>query len=132
MENLTLEQLAPYLPYNLKVQSKLDGIYELSTYSSMDGNLEKQDIYSCLSNNYKPILRPLLDLTKTIEVNGKKFIPIDKLDEMYGQTISLNETRHLIRPITCEPYILIRQLFEWHFDVFSLIKNNLAININTL
>ena len=30
------------------------------------------------------------------------------------------------------PYDILQKLLEWHFDIFALIKNNLAIDINIL
>jgi hypothetical protein len=30
------------------------------------------------------------------------------------------------------PYSVFKNLFEWHFDVFGLIEQGLAIDINTL
>jgi hypothetical protein len=29
-------------------------------------------------------------------------------------------------------YEMFQKLFEWHFDLFRLIENNLAVNINTI
>jgi hypothetical protein len=72
----------------------------------------------------KPILRPLSDLVKNIEIDGEKFVPIDKLEEMFGQTIFPQ------LPMNCQSYILMQKLFEWHFDVFGLIPEGIAIDIN--
>lgn len=81
METLELKHLAPYLPYGLK------GIYNetiitlsLNGYSSVDEI--GYDISLFLSCKIKPILRPLSDLTKEIEVNGEKFVPLQKLCRM--------------------------------------------------
>jgi len=86
-------------------------------------------LYEC-----KPILRPLSDLTKEIEINGEKFVPIDWLEEKYytldlhKQCLQLiNDTGEWI--YQCD-YMLVEHLFEWHFDVFGLIDQNLAIAIN--
>lgn len=37
------------------------------------------------------------------------------------------ELRHLAGYL---PYWAIRKLYEWHFDIYSLIENNLAIDKN--
>jgi len=83
---LELKYLANYLPYGLKVKSK-SAVWDLRTLTlSMVGSLErtnKRHIYheSWLieDTNFKPILRPLSDLTKEIEHNGEKFVPLVEL-----------------------------------------------------
>lgn len=74
MKKLELKHLAPYLPYGLKSYVEYDGrklIKDINLNNVMcivDGEV--------LS---KPILRPLSDLTKKIEVNGERFVPIISL-----------------------------------------------------
>jgi hypothetical protein len=117
------------------------------------------------TNGYdlKPILRPLSDLTKEIEVDGNKFIPIIELaclngafgndkDRLYVEEKyfrSENEIVYFVNyhtggdeddyilsisygSIWCTGYQIVQKLFEWHFDVFGLIDQGLAIDINTL
>lgn len=81
MENLTIEQLAPYLPYDLKVKLisdnrnyKVGNIYTLSIQLLHDKfkNHTNNDIF-------KPILHDLSSLTKEITVDGETFIPMVKL-----------------------------------------------------
>ena len=128
---LTIKHLAPYLPYGLRVivikdYSTGDGFWVMA------GNEMDIDLNNIMfqSKHYKPILRPLSDLIKEIEINGEKFVPNNKLNDMYGQSLITHDYLHLVLPIICEPYILVRQLFEWHFDVFGLIKQGLAVDIN--
>jgi hypothetical protein len=82
---LELKHLAPYLPYGLKIRNievgktrTLIHEHELPTESAIRRNVS---IKMLLLTNHinKPILRPLSDLTKEIEVNGEVFIPIIKL-----------------------------------------------------
>jgi len=131
---LELKHLAPYLPHKLKtvnfnVGKLLDKplISELIASNIMcfvDGSTEQ-----------KILLRPLSDLTKEIEVNGEKFVPIEKVENWntsidFGkELVSLIEDE---RWLSTTSYVLVELLFEWHFDVFGLIENNLAIDINTL
>jgi hypothetical protein len=122
---LELKHLAVYLPYKLKVSK-----FHTLNFGNGIGSLSH--VLTTKNDQYKPILRPLSDLAKEIEVDEEKFIPIKKLDLFYGQTLELDEKEHLIAPITQEPYVLIRQLFEWHFDVFGLINAGLAVDINTV
>ena len=79
-EKLTLEHLAPYLPYELKVKTKYD-IDELSMCNSEGAYLMyKYDLYPLSS--FKPLLHPLSKLTQEIEYNGEKFVPILKVLEI--------------------------------------------------
>jgi hypothetical protein len=142
---LEIKHLAPYLPYGLKVQH--------TTFVEFGKTIERIQTLECLSDEcatfpsgmdyyfddeneceIKPLLRPLSDLTKEIEHNGERFVPIEKLKEMYGMTIlmSNNKSNEPVAPLKLEPYIIIQQLFEWHFDVFGLINSGLAIDLNTI
>jgi hypothetical protein len=181
---LELKHLAPYLPYGLKVKIidqirnyKINQIRELKIQLFWDFTRTERNII-------KPILRPLSDLTKEIQHNGEKFVPILELrcieqgnwdgDEFildhtqiidYGvrkgdnncywvewkdglsQTQSFsfkdrdfsrfwitdrNKFGGISYCILNNRYLLFQKLFEWHFDVFGLLENNLAIDINTL
>lgn len=88
----------------------------------------------------KPILRPLSDFTKEIEVNGQKFVPIDKLSELHSDYVVKQDGCWFFIEDKCDTNyielstsgIWVQKLFEWHFDLHNLIKNGLAIDINTL
>tara|TARA_R110000803_G_scaffold10007_5_gene31097 strand:+ start:1555 stop:1962 length:408 start_codon:yes stop_codon:yes gene_type:complete len=127
---LELKHLAPYLPYKVKV-SKIHCIHSGEGIGSIN------HILTTKSDNYKPILRPLSDLTKEIEVDGNKFIPYE--DDYLSDAICSYENLDLL----CEyngdisndstiPYPIMSLLFQWHFDVFGLIEKGLAIDINTI
>jgi hypothetical protein len=133
-EQLTLEHLAPYLPYGVKIAHGL--IIKDLTAVSLDSPFVFCTTYLSSRvktminiSDIKPILRPLSDLTKEIEVDGEEFIPIDYIGLMDYDTYSLlyiqNHTYRL-------PYQIFNKLLSWHFDIFGLIQKNLAIDINTL
>lgn len=131
-EKLELKHLAPYLPYGLKVRSKQEITYILNIFSNMRGKgLESRDIYSCLDNQYKPILRPL-DLTKEIEHNGERFVPLYVLtSEILAGRMGINgyEVKYDLRMDFNSPrYCDVQKLLSWHFDVFGLIDKDLAIS----
>ncbi|MGJ1432867.1 hypothetical protein ACR79M_14930 [Sphingobacterium spiritivorum] len=65
MDKLKLEHLAPYLAYGLKLMYN-DGSIRGLLHLDVSG----------VSSVFKPILRPLSDLTKEIEHTGERFIPI--------------------------------------------------------
>ena len=130
---LELKHLLPYLPYNLNVlyfDNYGEKIFAKMTVEVPEGMFKspknEYPISHILSSDYVeafPILRPLSDLTKEIEANGKRFVPMEWLHKNYiGETMFKNPATWSHRSVTI--------LFSWHFDVFGLIKENLAIDIN--
>ena len=135
---LELKHLAPYLPYGLRFK-----------YSKESLPIEKMDVdamkmllaqYGSIFKKviHKPILRPLSDLTKQMEIDGLKSIPTFELERIYPEFgfavrgIATTDIDILKIEITSIPYKMMEQLLKWHFDVFSLIDAGLAIDINTL
>lgn len=90
-EQIKLEEIVGYLPYGLKYyneHSYKKGIehtlIELDTYGFIE--LINYEAPAMLSDSHiKPILHPLSDLTKEIEVNGEKFVPIIKLYKLSNE-----------------------------------------------
>jgi len=155
MKQLTINELAPYLPYGLKIQfTQLDdgisGIGEL--YRIETGKTDKQlfeinptiivsdyELY-LLEDEIKPILRPLSDLTEEIEHNGERFVPYKVLGWEYlhdntefGQVVYCEYGESPKTAINVIDYIGdYHTLLSWHFDVFGLLDKGLAIDINSL
>ena len=87
---LELKHLAPYLPYGLTGKTKKEiepwkivG-YKEDSFSITEPTLlcthsTYKNVINIWSRNIKPILRPLSDLTKEIEHNGEKIMPILEL-----------------------------------------------------
>ena len=118
---LELKHLSPYLPYGLKISCNNDNVIEMGAYPSPKRKLI--DIESvCGTPEWKPILRPLSDLTKEIEHNGEK---------LSKRTMEVIKDRDWGLIHFC-PHHDVKKLFEWHFDVHGLIEAGLAIDINTL
>ena len=140
---LELKHLAPYLPYELK-------FYNISS-EEIFGEVEKIDVYfgkiylykplswekvvidyvNQSESIYKPILRPLSDLTKEIE-EGKKPIAEWLMLCKNSKGVWSFDTNDFS---TWEVMAVINEvnlLFKNHFDVFGLIEKGLAIDINTL
>ena len=93
--------------------------------------------------NVKPICRPLSDLTKPIEHNGEKFVPIDNIEGLFieGTEDLINQSIEAIEyfiennffsRMEYLPFILIQKLIEWKFDLFGGIDSGDAIDVNTL
>ena len=128
MKKLELKHLAPYLPYEL-VMNVRDWIDDPKLTPSL---LAYILIENLAGSEYKPILRPLTDITKEIEHNRLKFIPYNELnwDDMEPmECFSLDFDFE--SQISC-PLFIWNHLFQWHFDVFGLIEQGLAVDINTL
>ena len=97
-------------------------LYAFGTSCNYGGELE----------DIKLILRPLSDLTKEIEVNGERFVPIDWLEKNIPPSKKHSNTVTFTNGyIEMCYYVEYQKLFEWHFDVFGLIPQGLAIDYNT-
>ena len=127
---LELKHVVPYLPYGLKVFDNGNTI-ELNIL-----NLQILFDYPLVKTDHvKPLLRPFSDLTKEIEHNGEKFIPLDILNDRYhnrmekgGRLISKKDVEDInYFKVLFYPHELFDRLCEWHFDVFGLIDAGLAI-----
>lgn|SRR3990167_1122314 len=93
IEKIELKHLSPYLPYGLNCKSQG---FESEIYKTTGISKEYVDLiwiylenvknqasqYSAVIEDVYPILRPLSDLTKEIEHNGEKFVPLKKLHEL--------------------------------------------------
>lgn len=122
---LELQNIVGYLPYGLKYKDKPEGFNEIRTLCI---NTIGWFLYEG-----KPILRPLSDLTKEIEVNGEKFVPIVKLQLKYDWSDKISINDFSITSMSMEDVLfVIEKLYEWNFDIHGLIEAGLAIDINTL
>ncbi len=140
-EKLELKHLAPYLPYGLK--------YEYETVYGKINHAKRAKVIGLLGwgtpftmsdelgiLNVKPILRPLSDL-----LPSGCFVEIEDAsqDEMnHAMWADLRwrlercEKNNSNIDVVRMPYWVIRILLKYHFDVFGLIDQGLAIDINTL
>lgn len=147
---LELKHLAAYLPYNLKVVvNSNDKIIIEPMVGIKHGNVYVGGNAIDVSDGwqFKPILRPLSDLAKEITIETETFTPIEwfeigddgnaSLEYDCGNLKIISEliliAKHDIdKAISFLPFGAVQKLFEWHFDVFGLIHEGLAIDINTL
>jgi hypothetical protein len=136
------KELTPYLPYGINIQwiRPYDNTKQISTLTIGD--------YSYLIEGYngKPILRPLSDITKEIEHNGEKFVPMKWFENNIHEDIRFYQSYkyngsleiNIVTENYCQTidlfngYIIVQKLLEWHFDIFELIERGLAVDINTL
>lgn len=166
VEKLELKHLSGYLPYGLKISHKEFLDYEFKGHIMVpafyEGCGKEIGIITIINDSWsypvKPLLRPLSDLTKEIEHNGERFVPVEKIisllpfGEDYKSTISwryverTKETKFIIiesnvakeiiiwlgSGIMSNQYWVINMLYEWHFDIHCLIESGLAIDMNTI
>lgn len=159
---LELKHLAGYLPYGLELQyvdcitsrkrrAILTGISKIDIETTYKRKIKgcSGDLIGWEGNNnteeikVKPILRPLSNITKEIEVNGEKFVPIKNI---FGSSLSMQGFNHYVNSFNngfeltmtkgnktfYADFIQYQKLLEWHFDIYGLIENGLAIDINTI
>ncbi len=138
---LTIEHLAAYLPYGVKVKSIDifigDPVFTLGVETISGTHAGMNWV---LSDSFKPILRPLSQLTVPITHNGETFEPLYELgDRRADERMGYND--HYIDYINTEnsgkgidwlnePWFIVQYLLEWHFDVFGLIEAGLAVSMN--
>jgi len=130
---LELKHLSGYLPYGLEMY------WEDNQYRPQESwELKYESVDFVLNNQNKPILRPLSDLTKEIEVNGEKFVPLIELLRLSNFDVSRMKTKEQLEyeDVFCNMDFIsfkdAQKLLEWHFDIYNLIENNLAIDKNTI
>lgn len=97
-QQLTIEHLAPYLPYGLNIMHTEKNMMLIISGAYFEANTDNHFKYKLLnwestvkSTEAKPLLRPLSDLTKEIEHNGKRFIPIELIGKLFIEKGSFNE-----------------------------------------
>ena len=127
---LELIHLAGYLPYGLKfMPTQYNKEENKLYYLSSIYNSAEFGVNGFTSKWIKPILRPLADLTKEIDINGEKsiyLVEIMKLKEK-GDWVGVQHKK-----IDDMPFYVVQKLLEWHFDIYGLIEKGLAIDVNTL
>jgi hypothetical protein len=130
MRKITLKELAAYLPYGVKVSK----IHVLDIGKGI-GSIHH--MLTTKNNNYKPILRPIAEVENDIIHNGYTLNVLDIMNrfwevEWLGATekFELHEGGlNIILSPEELPYDLVQILLSYHFDVFGLISDNLAIPV---
>ena len=132
-KKLEFKHLAAYLPYRLDC-AIIDGSVDNCDGVEMVGinidyvTLDASNKFDYNFNEIAPILHPLSDLTKEIEIGGERFTPISKLTPR-----SRDDYEYSKNPcLSWWAYMDIELLLSWHFDIFDLIDSDLAIDINKL
>ena len=120
---LKLEELAPYLPYGLKIRD----IAYPSTFLMKTGNIQ----ISLIDNEYyKPILRLLSDFEKIEEIVDE-FSEHD-LEQFKISFLLFGKKGWCLNKFDFINYSQMKLMFKYHIDIFGLIEQNLAIDIDTI
>ena len=127
---LELKHLAPYLPYELKIPNRNPLVGTRILDSDIENSDEIVNIGACIRLQYKPILRPLSDLTpellKELRDSENKDLLLWGVRGFEGDLTSCNKYSYELT------YHVLEWLYKNHIDVFGLIDAGLAIDINTL
>ena len=127
---LEFKHLAPYLPHNIEF---LDNGKPETIIGWKDDRIYIDDChksgYCRIDEINTLLLRPLSDLTEEIEVNGEVFVPYDTPVFVRHRMNSLHPKNINIVGMS---YWCVEKLFEWHFDVFRLIDEGLAVEIKNV
>jgi hypothetical protein len=156
---LTLTDIAGYLPYGLKLLDRKRGmttVWEWQSAACCDWNGEEKvemisgEKYSEELVMASPILRPMSDLAREITHKGKTFIPIECIAEMtredgkdsnwtydlinwFGEYDPIWSTYELLMALPEWLIIsVIDKLCEWMFDYRGLIDAGLAVSVHDL
>jgi hypothetical protein len=132
---LELKHLAPYLPYGLKavIRLKEDSTLPIDDECIVEISCFEAAYLGSEYDEFKPILRPLIDLSKIKQIAEYYSSFYEHLERINPST---KETQNcalmLDGSIEFQYWNDYQFLLEHHFDIFGLIKKGLAIDINTL
>ncbi|MBR8535437.1 hypothetical protein KDU71_07680 [Carboxylicivirga sediminis] len=156
MKHATLEELAIYLPYALKVRfrernDRYCRKYIVGTIGAIysDSSIVCHDTVNSTPDNFKPILRPLSDLAKDNEFLQfcKEQITCADLKVYRDEPEDVPTCLTGIESLSGHPNILLAiddeiasecplLFYQWlakhHYDLHGLIDRGAAIDINTL
>jgi hypothetical protein len=149
---LELKHLAPYLPYALRIKTK-HGFDTMVTLNGWLVNGDHEESYSYEDHpnetlEFKPILRPLSDLTDPIlnlifKDTGENGITISRYTKDSSEELTITITYKMMGDVFTDfvinrsdikhtDYWIVEILLINHYDVFGLIDAGLAIDKNTL
>ena len=120
---LELKHVSPYLPYGLRIFNKDNKGSCILSIGSIERVIELPEIF-------KPILRPLSDLTKEVLQELRESENDDSL--LWGVSGFSGDLTNCAIYQHNLTYSVLNWLYKNHFDIFGLIEEGLAIDINIL
>lgn len=153
-----LEILSLYLPHNVKLKNKFSEIVELNgiigntaiyEYDPDEDEVLYFEDFGSKDNVIpsKLLLYPLSMLTEEIEHEGERFIPMKRLQSLFGgrevrydgmcfynriETSVVRGPLHDEIPQHFSQWQCYQKMFEWHIDLFGLIGEGKAIDKSKL
>ena len=126
---LSLENISPYLPYKALIYDSINNIKNYDNcYEFKISNTHR--VLNTMKSTEKIVLRPISDLDKEINHKGEILILLECLFLPCGEREILNQW---CKENKCwlgqqVSYLIYKQLFKYHFDVFGLIEKGLAVS----
>ena len=119
---ITLEQIAPYLPYGLKYDFNVHDLHPKAPKETRVKTLYGDNIDFCLKHYRKLHLHSLDKLTEPIRVegynDGKEFVPIIEIEENHYQ--HFEEMQYILedeRWLNQCSHLFVKLLYQWHFAI---------------
>lgn len=117
-----LKHVSAYLPHGVNMRfQKFNGKYDY--FKLAPENLD----FVLNGPNKQFVLRPLSDLVNEIEVDGKKFTPVNELSPYSTSRLDVDGWD---KDVSDMPHLDVQKLLFWHFDIFGLIESGDAVNFN--
>jgi hypothetical protein len=153
VRKLELCDIAPYLPYQLKIKTEYNYVGVLESCWEKDGTLFVNStansgadafVNKKYPNGFKILLRPLDQLTQEITHNGETlvFTELFEIGDDGGYNYefdfgNIKLIRHLetiakhniVSDIAYLPHQVIKEMLKYHFDILGLCDSGLAIPI---
>ena len=132
MKTLELKDICGYLPYGLRIMRPPTNVPVVAEL--LDIRKDFTILGAGRIDTYRAVLRPMSDLTKEITHRGKKFVPVDALNDI-GRFIVFGATGLLYTVASCidsDWPVVFDKFHEWMFDYRGLISAGLAVDVNTL
>jgi hypothetical protein len=142
---LKSEQLAPYLPYQVKAKFQYNNDKKCRTYVVgtvgvvySDGSICCFDTVNATPDRFRLILKPISELNSLLEkIYGEfRFQNIDIVTMKYATVVNYQMMGESFKDLVysqgsfdCCPMYVFNELLKHHLDVFNLIPKKLAIAV---
>lgn len=118
------EHLVPFVLHDLNMWTG-SMVCKLVLYKAQPEYKHGVMIYEAINNGVLPILQPLSSLNQKKQIAEHYMTYKEHLLRLFpGETVGIN--------IATWSHRAVEWLRQWHFDVFGLIEQGLAIDINTI
>lgn len=142
MSQITIDELKVFVGMGLKMTYVTGGILcsvgvKRLTGVNSNGRLTRiifnDDTHASVPNNWNPLVRPWSHLTKEIEVDGERFVPIERIfgcescrctygthnDRWTTLIVGEDVIGSVDHSVNAIPWKGILALASWHFDIFN-------------